>query len=55
MSIEVNNHEAEVIDHMRHVSYTGRQQIVWRARVIRKAEQHLKDIRGGKTKEGKSY
>jgi len=39
MTIEVDHQEAEVIDHMRHVTPIGRDQIVWRARVIRTAEE----------------
>ncbi len=35
MAIEVDSQEAEVIDHMRQVSPLGREQIIWRARVIR--------------------
>ena len=39
MTIEVDHQEAEVIDHMRHVSPIGRAQIIWRAKVIRTAEE----------------
>ncbi|HOQ42612.1 MAG TPA: hypothetical protein PK178_10700 [Smithellaceae bacterium] len=38
MATKEDDQVAEASDHMRHVNHFWREQIVWRARVIRKAE-----------------
>lgn len=45
MTTKIDQREAEVLDHMRHVSPLGREQIVWRARIIRQAEENKKKAR----------